>query len=335
MNQNNTSQNKSLFWIIFTIEANIAMTALFIGFSQIFFSFLPAAILQNQIFRFFLLIIITFLLSIWATRRGVKTVLKTTIIKPEDILKISFWVGFIPLVLAVFLFILGRIKFPLSGGSNFISNIIASIVTAITYGSFTYFWLKKLNSGVKTQFFSTPISPAPVGSVGSQLKKGMIIGLILVSALVAYAFLGQMFHQKAVEKILKSENREEIQKKLLEQFSPICQDESEGAPVITSLSSYSLSVDAEIEIMGCNFSGFEGDKNAWIENSQGVKGLLRGGADSTTKLLRVALNSPLCQKDTSYSGLPCDAWLTLTPGVYKIYVLPWGKKSNEVIFTIK
>ncbi len=114
-----------------------------------------------------------------------------------------------------------------------------------------------------------------------------------------------------------------------------CQDESEGVPVITSISSTSSSVGTKLEIKGCNFSGFEGDKYAWIKNSNGVSGLLRGESGSTSKLIKVNLSSPLCQKDTSYSGLPCDSWLTLTPGMYKIYVYPWGQKSNEVDFTIK
>ena len=114
-----------------------------------------------------------------------------------------------------------------------------------------------------------------------------------------------------------------------------CKDEQQGTPVITSLSSYSGSVGTKLEIRGCNFSGFESDKNAWIENSQGVKGLLYGEAESTAKLLKVTFKSPLCQADNTYSGLPCNAWLTLTPGVYKIYVMPWGKESNKVSFTVK
>lgn len=114
-----------------------------------------------------------------------------------------------------------------------------------------------------------------------------------------------------------------------------CIDQPEGTPVITSLSSYSGFIGAGLEIRGCNFAGFEGDKNAWIENSQGIKGLLYGETESTDKLLKVILKSPLCQKDTSYSGLPCDAWLALTPGTYKIYATPWTKKSNEVILIIK
>lgn len=106
-------------------------------------------------------------------------------------------------------------------------------------------------------------------------------------------------------------------------------------PVITSLSGHSGPVGTQLEIKGCNFSGFEGDLIAWIENSQGVKGLLRGENGSTSNLLKVTLNSQLCQADMGYKGSPCGAWLTLVPGVYKIYTVPWSKKSNEVTFTIK
>lgn len=114
-----------------------------------------------------------------------------------------------------------------------------------------------------------------------------------------------------------------------------CKDEPQGIPVITSLSVYSGPVGTKLEIRGCNFSGFESDKNAWIENSQGVRGRLYGEAESTAKLLKVTFKSPLCQADNTYSGLPCNAWLTLTPGVYKIYVMPWEKESNKVSFTIQ
>ena len=114
-----------------------------------------------------------------------------------------------------------------------------------------------------------------------------------------------------------------------------CADQEEGAPVITSLSVYSGSIGTKLEIRGCNFSGFEGDKNAWIENSQGTNGIIHGEAGSTSKLLKITLKSPLCQQDNSYTGLPCGAYLTLTPGIYKIYAMPWGEKSNTAIFTIQ
>jgi hypothetical protein len=114
-----------------------------------------------------------------------------------------------------------------------------------------------------------------------------------------------------------------------------CTNQPEGTPVITSLSTISGPIGTKLEIKGCNFSGFEGDKNAWIENTKGVKGILYGEAGSTSNLIRATLKSPLCQKDNSYSGLPCAAWLTLNAGIYKIYVTPWGKESNKVNFTIK
>lgn len=85
---------------------------------------------------------------------------------------------------------------------------------------------------------------------------------------------------------------------------------------------------------GCNFSGFEGDTTMWIENSQGVRGILRGTSDSTAELIHVTLGSSLCQIDTSYSDLPCDNRLALSPGKYWIYTAPWGKSSNRVEFTI-
>lgn len=114
-----------------------------------------------------------------------------------------------------------------------------------------------------------------------------------------------------------------------------CKDEPEGTPVITSMSKNDGPVGTALDIKGCNFSGFEGDKTVWIENNKGIKGIIYGERTSTSKLLRIVIKERLCQKDTSYSGMECDAYLELTPGVYKIYVLPFGKKSNEVNFTIK
>jgi hypothetical protein len=113
-----------------------------------------------------------------------------------------------------------------------------------------------------------------------------------------------------------------------------CIDKTEVAPVITSLSAYSGSIGDTFEIRGCNFSGFEGDIFAIIENSQGMSASI-GGPGSTSKLMKITLSSPLCQQNNFYSGLPCTSWLTLTPGTYKIYTNPWGKKSNEATFTIK
>ncbi len=113
-----------------------------------------------------------------------------------------------------------------------------------------------------------------------------------------------------------------------------CVDEVEGTPVITSLSAYSGSIGTEFEIKGCNFNGFEGDLFAWIENSKGERGLLGTGVGSTAKLIKATLKSPTCQFDNSYSGKDCTAFLTITPGQYKIFVNPWGKESNKVGFIV-
>ena len=121
----------------------------------------------------------------------------------------------------------------------------------------------------------------------------------------------------------------------------------EYIPVITSISKTSGSVGTEVEINGCNFSGFEGDKNLWIENEEGKRGILYGYIKgSTEKMIKVDLVSPLCSRDPSYAGVSCEEFaglqgvepeeitLHLNPGEYKIYAEPWGNKSNEVSFII-
>jgi hypothetical protein len=114
-----------------------------------------------------------------------------------------------------------------------------------------------------------------------------------------------------------------------------CVDEVEGEPVITSLSTYAGSVGTTVEINGCNFAGFEGDLNAWLETPDGEKGILYGTASSNAKKIVVVIESSLCQTDTSYSGLPCGDDLVVTPGPYNIFVMPWGNISNKVGFEVE
>ena len=109
---------------------------------------------------------------------------------------------------------------------------------------------------------------------------------------------------------------------------------SPQAPSIDSIFPNSGSIGTMIEVRGKNFSGFEGDLDAWIENTKGVKGIVYGETGSNGSLIRFTLKSSFCQIDTSYSGLPCSGFLNITPGIYKIYVAPWGQKSNEVTFTV-
>ena len=114
-----------------------------------------------------------------------------------------------------------------------------------------------------------------------------------------------------------------------------CVRDQEAVPVIAGVSNETASVGDTLTIHGCNFLGFEGDKNVWIENSNGVKGVLYGTRNEDNENIQFTLKSPVCEQDNSYSGLPCQNSLTLAPGVYKLYVIPWGKKSNEVNITIK
>jgi hypothetical protein len=120
-----------------------------------------------------------------------------------------------------------------------------------------------------------------------------------------------------------------------ENLPATCVSEEDGDPVITSLSAYSGPVGTKLEIKGCNFSGFEGDLTAWIENSDGISGILYGENGSDDSKLVFTLKPALCQEDTSYSGLPCEEYLDLVPGIYKIYAEPWGARSNEATFIIK
>lgn len=113
-----------------------------------------------------------------------------------------------------------------------------------------------------------------------------------------------------------------------------CTDEPEGKPVITSLSASSGTNKETIQLNGCNFSGFEGDKHVWIENSKGTKGILYSEKESTSKQLTITLKPLLCQTDVSYSDNVCDTFLPLEPGTYKLFVAPWGTESNKMSFVI-
>lgn len=122
--------------------------------------------------------------------------------------------------------------------------------------------------------------------------------------------------------------------------TPDTADMSADVPVINSITPNNVRVGTIIEVRGKNFPGFEADLALWIENAQGVKGILfdehhtsRGPED--TGLIRAELPQRLCQKDTSYTGDECDAFLDLVPGIYKVYVEPWGVRSNVVELVIQ
>lgn len=121
-----------------------------------------------------------------------------------------------------------------------------------------------------------------------------------------------------------------------------CKSEIDGQPVVTFLSTSSGPIGTILEINGCNLSGFEGDLDVIFERSDGQKIMLSDGFSSYVKtgdkLIKVKVKEP-CQKGEKiigrYSGIEsvCN-YVELTPGPYKVYVEPWGKKSNTVDFNI-
>lgn len=108
-----------------------------------------------------------------------------------------------------------------------------------------------------------------------------------------------------------------------------------GEIEIKFISKQSGPAGTRIEMEGCGFSGFENDKDVWIENAKGEKGIIHGDfAASTNERILFQLASPVCAMNIAYKGGPCPQWMELAPGTYKIYTEPWGKRSNEIRFTI-
>lgn len=109
------------------------------------------------------------------------------------------------------------------------------------------------------------------------------------------------------------------------------------APVIESISPGSGPVGTVITLKGRNLAGFEGDLDAWIENDQGEQAYLGQFGTSVyprTDQITARIEEQVCRENNSYSGNPCASYLTITPGTYKIFTQPWGKKSNVVEFMV-
>lgn len=105
-------------------------------------------------------------------------------------------------------------------------------------------------------------------------------------------------------------------------------------PSITSILPNPATIGSLITVTGANLNGFEGDKNLWIENSAGKKGVIYGERDDSTTTIKFTLAGSYCTIDTSYSGLPCPSSVIITPGTYNIYATPWGEMSNTVKFSV-
>ena len=109
---------------------------------------------------------------------------------------------------------------------------------------------------------------------------------------------------------------------------------SAATPFIASISPNPAKIGQATTVTGANLNGFEGDKNLWIENSAGQKGVIYGDRSGAGDTIKFTLASSYCTADNSYSGLPCPAYIMITPGAYSIYATPWGTTSNKVTFNI-
>lgn len=116
----------------------------------------------------------------------------------------------------------------------------------------------------------------------------------------------------------------------------VCPELDDTKPIITSISQSSGSIGTVIELKGNNLAGFEGDLDAWIENSKGEIAFLPGigSTPRDDQTIKVKIESKLCKTNNTYSGLPCESYLDINSGVYNIYTLPWGKMSNKIQFAV-
>ncbi len=120
------------------------------------------------------------------------------------------------------------------------------------------------------------------------------------------------------------------------------QTPSEPLPYIISITPSYGRIGTTVEIKGNNLSGFEGDLDVYFERSDGKKFMLTDTFGDYLKtggsLIKVVVKEP-CQQGERiygrYSGDPSQCnFVALTPDKYKVYVEPWGKKSNITYFTV-
>lgn len=174
----------------------------------------------------------------------------------------------------------------------------------------------------KTTFFSLPEKPHHFWFI-------FPVAIFLAGIVFAVALM-RAESQPIV--VLPSENTTEAS----------CTSGPGSQPRITSLSRSFGPIGTELEVKGCMLSGFEGDLDVYFERADGQKIMLTDtyGSYSKTgdKRIKVMVKEPCQQGETiygRYSGIPSlCSYIPLTPGLYKVYVEPYGKKSNTVSFTI-
>ncbi len=172
-------------------------------------------------------------------------------------------------------------------------------------------------------------------------QKGFANIILIVAVIIFVGALGY------VTLVKKTATIEQQQPSIVENTLPTtCVDKLEGIPVITSITPSLGTVGTKIEIRGCNFLGFEGDRDAVFVRADGSEIPLYGGTinpafseeENTGKLVKITLQ-PYCASGSvehRYSGITSSCkTVEITPGNYKVYVSAWGKKSNEANFTVR
>ena len=138
------NSSKSKAWIIGTIWANIVIVGLFLG---IILLILGGPIIQlfSETAGVVLIWLITTSGLIYATRLGVKSVLKEAIINPKEIIKISAGVTLLPIILQIGLIMYGYFHFAIWPElTTYIEFTFANIILFLA----TYLWLKKLSQTI-------------------------------------------------------------------------------------------------------------------------------------------------------------------------------------------
>lgn len=117
------------------------------------------------------------------------------------------------------------------------------------------------------------------------------------------------------------------------------EDYPEGKPIITRITPSFGEVGTMVRIEGSELAGFEGDLIAVFERGDGKTTKLYDNDTRGDGVINVSVKEP-CQEGEiiyqPYSGIQieCD-YMEFTPGIYKVYTEPWGKRSNTVNFTLE
>lgn len=109
---------------------------------------------------------------------------------------------------------------------------------------------------------------------------------------------------------------------------------NEHVPIINSIFPQSGKTGTIITLKGKNLGGFESDLDAWIENKKGEIAYLGQFGQPITDQITAKIEEKVCKTNESYRGWSCKEYMTIVPGVYKIFAQPYGKESNKVLFEV-